>query len=94
MQVINVIVSHPEQGINEVESFGVLDDEQRSATVSQAEDCFINLAVKYQFGDPVEPSEEEDDFRDDCVEMLDDGYIEAGGHTISLVWSSIDNVQL
>lgn len=94
MQIINVIVSHPEHGINEVESFGILDDEQRSTTVSQAEQSFVNLALKYQFGSDNLIGEEQDEFSDHCNEVLDDGYIEAGGHTISLVWSSIDNVQL
>jgi hypothetical protein len=93
MQIINVIVSHPEQGINEMESFGILYDEYKYDVVQTAEECFIETAVKYQFGEDAKPSEEQDDFRDDCNEALSDGWIDAGGHTITVVLSSIDDVQ-
>lgn len=93
MQIINIIVSHPEQGINEIESFGILYEESKNDVVEEAENHFCDLALKYQFGDDL-IGEEQDDFRDDCSEALDDGTIEAGGHTVSIVWSSIDNVQL
>ena len=93
MQIINIIVSHPEHGINEIDSFGILYDEGKDEIIQDAEDHFCNQALKYQFGDDL-IGEEQDSFSDHAVTCIDDGTVEAGGHTISIVWSSIDNVQL
>jgi len=98
MEIINVIVSHPECPVNSIESFGVLDDESRDETVEEAQNCFIETAVRYQFGEEVNTTRddltERNHFREDCSEALDDGYIDAGGHTISIVHSYIENIQL
>ena len=98
MEIINIIVTHPECAVNEIESFGILDDESRDETVAQAEECFVEMAVKYKFGEEVNSTRddliERNHFREDCNEQLDDGYIDAGGHTISIVHSYIENIQL
>ena len=98
MEIINVIVSHSECPVNSIESFGVLDDESKDEAVTQAQECFIETALKYQFGEEVNTTrddlKERNHFREDCSEALEDGWIEAGGHTISIVHSYIENVQL
>ena len=94
MQIVNIIVTHPDVGINSVESFGVLPGDGREESVEAAEECFINTALKYEFGENFVDTAETDDFRDDCNDALEDGYIDAGGHLVSIVWSSVDNLQI
>ena len=104
MEVISIIVSSSESPVLSVDSFGVLDDENRQASIDAAEECYIEKCVELKYGteemrkECVESGcfteEDFDDYREDVTNSLEDGYEEVAMHTVSIAWSSIDNVQL
>ena len=103
MEVINIIVNDKLTSIVSVDSFGVLDDENRQASIDLAEDFFIEKCVELKYGtkelrDKYVKSgrftlENFDDYRDDVMTSIDDGYKEIAMHTVSIIWSSINNIQ-
>jgi len=98
MEIANVIVTHPDNGIVSVDSFGVVDSQLRNDVVQEAEDAFIEKCVELKFGEGTNETRddlrERDFFRDEVSECLDDGYFEVGQSLVSLVWSYVENVQL
>ena len=95
MQVISIIVTDNETPIVSVDSFGVLGNgENDSASIELAEEFYMNKCKELKFGENFTDTTETDDFGDEVNDSMDDGYIVVGEHTVSLVWSSIDNIQM
>ena len=104
MEIENVIVTHPDNGIVSVDSFAVVDSQLRNEVVEQAEQLFIEKCVELKFGNQEQierivssgafNKEDIDNFREDVSECLDDGYFEVCESLVSLVWSYVENVQL
>jgi len=104
MQVISIIVSSKEGSIVSIDSFGVLEDEYRNKSVDLAEDFYIEKCVELKYGteemrkECVESGcftlEDFDDYRDEISDGLEDGFEVVAMHTVSIVWSSIDNIQM
>lgn len=97
MKVINVIVSNDENVIVSVDSFGIVDEQLSDEVVDEAEELFTNKCIEIKFGDKKMQKGFEnliDDYRYDLETPLEEGYEFVGLMTVSLVWSSIDNVQL
>ena len=93
MEVISIIVSDTECPVLSIDTFGVMDVESKDEVVEDAENHFCDQALKFKFGDDL-IGQDQDDFRDECLEALQDGYIHIYPHTVSIVWSTIDNIQL
>ena len=94
MQVISIIVSSNESPVLSVDSFGVLDDENKDASIEVAEDFYVSKCKELMFGEGFNNTEETDNFGDVVNDSMDDGYIKIADYTVSLVWSSIDNIQM
>ena len=104
MEVISIIVSSEESPVLTIDSFGVLDDENRQASVDAAEDFFVEKCVELKYGTKemrdscVESGcftkEDFDNYRDDVLETIVYGHEDVAMHTVSIAWSSIDNVQM
>ena len=98
MRVINVIVHDNESGIISLDSFGIIDEQDCQTVVDEAEELYVEKCVEIKFGDGTNDTRddlrERDFYREDLNETLDDGYVEVNGITVSIVWSSIDNIQL
>ena len=93
MRLINVIVTDCEIPIQEIQTFGIVDEQLSDYVAAEAEEAFINKCVELKFGSAFVDSEEADDFRDEVTSYLDDGYYEIGDKTVSIVWSHIKNLQ-
>lgn len=99
MEVINVIAFNRET-ILSVDTFGVLNDEAKDEVSQEAEDFFIQRCKEIKFGVGFKDTEETDDFGDDCGKYLEDGQVEiyldeiSESVYVSIVWSTIDNVQI
>ena len=93
MEVINIIVNDITSTVS-VDSFGVLDDENRQASIDAAEEFFIEKCKELKFGKGFANTKEVDDYHDMVNELIDDGYVEIGELTVTLFWSSIDNIQM
>ena len=95
MQVINIIVSDNKTPIVSVDSFGVLGNgENDSASIEAAEDFYVEKCKELMFGEGFLHTTITDNYGDEVNESIDNGYIVIGEHTVSLVWSSIDNIQM
>jgi len=94
MEVISIIVSDDETPVLSIETFGVMDEEHKSQAVEEAEEAYHIAALDLKFGRDRKPSEDQDDFCDEINDSLEDGYIHIYPHTVSIVWSSINNIQL
>ena len=94
MRIVNVIVTR--NGIvNEIESFGIVDEQLSSEVVNQAEEAFREKIVSIRHEDVT--TQEADWLRDEIHECwLDDGYYQVGDDintAVNLVWSDIENIQ-
>lgn len=78
MRVINVIVSTNQNPVVSIDSFGVFEEQLSDEVVEQAEKLFIQKAVSELGVDEV-----------DAEDSLENGYIDDGLVTISIVWSDI-----
>jgi len=79
MRIINVIVSTKNQNpVVSIDSFGVFEEQLSDEVVEQAEKLFIQKAVSELGVDEV-----------DAEDSLENGYIDDGLVTISIVWSDI-----
>lgn len=104
MRIINIIVTHPDTGIVSVDSFGIVDEQMSDEVTYEAEDFFIEQCKTIKYGNKETREkiiangafsyDDIDDFADEVTESLEDGYFEVCGHTVSIVWSTIDNVQI
>ena len=93
MRLINIIVTDCETPIQEIQTFGIVDEQLSDDVAEEAEEAFIDKCVELKFGSAFVESEEADDFRDKVANQLDDGYYEIGEKTVSIVWSHIKNLQ-
>jgi hypothetical protein len=93
MRIVNVIVSHPETPVVSIDSFGVFEEQLSQEVVEEAEDLFIEKCVKLKFGETTNETREDlnerNFFREEVAESLDDGYMDIGETTVSIVWSDI-----
>ena len=99
MEIANVIVTHPDNGIVSIDSFAVVDSQLRDDVVEEAEEAFIQKCVELTFGTNDSGTDRNDIrernfYREEVSECLDDGYVEVGESLVSLVWSYVENVQL
>ena len=95
MDIVNIIVHDSDTGIISLDSLGILDSESRNDVIKSAEELFIKKCVELKFGVGYTDTKETDDFSEGINETaLDDGYFDVNGVTVSLVHSSIENVQL
>lgn len=78
MRVINVIVSTNQNPVVSIDSFGVFEEQLSDEVVEQAEKLFIQKAVSELGVD-----------EEDAEDSLENGYIDDGLVTISIVWSDI-----
>ena len=78
MRIINVIVSTNQNPVVSIDSFGVFEEQLSDEVVEQAEKLFIQKAVSELGVDEV-----------DAEDILENGYINDGLVTISIVWSDI-----
>jgi len=97
MEIINIIVSHPETAICSIVSYGVAVPELKSEVVEEAEQHFVEKCVELKYGEDMGESREDlnerNFYREDVSEEMEDGYVEVGEYTVSIVWSSLDNIQ-
>lgn len=98
MEIINVIVSHPETAICSIVSYGVPNPQLSSEIAEEAEQHFVEKCVELKYGEDSgetrEDLNERNYYREDVSEALEDGYVEVGEYTVSIVWSSLDNIQI
>jgi len=78
MRKINVIVSKKQNPVVSIDSFGMFEEQLSDEVVKQAEKLFIQKAVS-----ELEVDEEK------AKDSLENGYIDNGLVTISIVWSDI-----
>lgn len=78
MRIINVIVSTNQNPVVSIDSFGIFEEQLSDEVVEQAEELFIQKAVSELGVDEV-----------DAEDSLENGYIDDGFVTISIVWSDI-----
>ncbi|MCH9625170.1 MAG: hypothetical protein S4CHLAM123_03400 [Chlamydiales bacterium] len=78
MRIINIIVSTKQNPVVSINSFGVFEEQLSDEVVEQAEKLFIQKAVS-------ELGVDEEKAKD----SLENGYIDDGLVTISIVWSDI-----
>ena len=78
MRIINVIVSTKYNPVVSIDSFGVFEEQLSDEVVEQAEKLFIQKAVSKLGVD-----------EEDAEDSLENGYIDDGLVTISIVWSDI-----
>lgn len=95
MRIVNVIVTR--NGIvNEIESFGIVDEQLSDEVIEQAEKTFVEKIVSMRHEDTT--SEQADWTREEIEEnWIDGGYYEFGDDVntvVHLAWSDIENVQL
>jgi hypothetical protein len=94
MRIVNVIVTR--NGIvNEIESFGIVDEQLSDEVIEQAEETFMEKIVSICHEDTT--SEEADWTREEVLEnWIDGGYYEVGDDVntvVHLAWSDIENIQ-
>lgn len=83
MRIINV-VKIKEGVVDEIISFGVIDEQLVNDVVEEAESAFIKAAKELGFiGD-----------EDDETDLLDDGYFEISNASVCISWSDIENIQI
>lgn len=97
MEVINIIVTHPETPIVSIDSFGIADSQLRNEVVEQAEQAFVEKCVELFYngdsGTDRNDLKERNAYREDVSESIEDGYHEVGENTVSFVWSYVENIQ-
>lgn len=96
MRIINVITTNDTNGLVNIDSFGIIDEQDSSTVVEQAEECFTETIVAVRHEDT--STEDADELREEVVEnWIGEGYYEVGDDVntqIFLSWSTIDNIQL
>ncbi len=83
MQVLNII-KVKNNSIEEITSFGIIDDQLMDLVIDEVENSFIQ-SLKSLVNDITE--EEIDD-------ALDNGAYHGANYSLSLVWSDFNNVQI
>lgn len=78
MRIINVIISTNQNPVVSIDSFGVFEEQLSDEVVEQAEKLFIQKAVSELGVD-----------EENAKNSLENGYIDDGLVTISIVWSDI-----
>ena len=95
MRILNVIVTTQPDGLLSIQSFGIVDEQDSSTVVEQAEKLFVEQVVHYS--DFEIESEEADNLRVDAEQFTDDGCYELNDEdetTVWLSWTTIENVQI
>lgn len=83
MRIINV-VKIKDGVVDEIESFGVIEEQLVDDVVEEAEAAFIKAAKELGFiGD-----------EDDENDLLDDAYFQIANASVCISWSDIENVQI
>lgn len=94
MKIINVIVTR-DGIVNEIESFGVVDEQLSSETISEAEDAYMEKIVSIRFEDTT--CEQADDLRNEIEECwIEEGYYQVGDDVntvVHLASSYVENIQ-
>ena len=95
MRILNVIVTTQPDGLLSIQSFGIVDEQDSSTVVEQAEKLFVEQVVHHS--DFEIESEEADNLRVDAEQFTDDGCYELNDEdetTVWLSWTTIENVQI
>ena len=95
MRILNVVVTTQPDGLLSIQSFGIIDEQDSSTVIEEAEKMFVEQVVHHS--DFEIESVEADNLREDAQQFTDDGCYELNDEeetTVFLTWSSIDNVQI
>jgi len=98
MRIINVVVTNNFYGLVELDSFAVIDEQDSSTVVEQAEAKFVERVVEQTLGEGEDyTTEKADDIREDAQNFIEDGCHELKNEDETCVWlrwTDIENVQL
>ena len=98
MRILNVVVTDNFEGLVELDGFAIIDEQDSSTVIEQAENMFVERVVEQTLGEGEDhTTEQADNIREDAQNFIEDGCYEFNNEyetCVWLRWTTIENVQL